>query len=75
MENKLRNKNGYKILKIRLLIVLCLVGGYTYVFMYFNNHLYSAMILTFSGLFVAITSIILLMYPIHIRYNGHEQSV
>lgn len=75
MKNKLRNKDGYRTLKIRLFIVLCLVGLYAEVFMVYHANYYSEIILVPSGIALVIISIILLAAPIHIRYNGYEKSV
>lgn len=75
MKKRLRNKDGYRTLKLRLLIVLCMLGGYAYIaydlFMEWRN----PSIVFILALAVIVFSIIFLSAPIKIRHNGYEQSV
>lgn len=75
MKQKKTNKNGYRTLKLRLLIVLVLLGGYIMLFSEVHSYYYKHVILLLSGIATAIVSIIILAAPITIRNNGHEQSV
>lgn len=81
MKKKLRNKTGssnrtgYRTLKLRLLIVLVIVGGTLLLgFDHFTKH--HDVIVFVPVTFIIVSLVMIVMYtPIKIRHNGFEQSV
>lgn len=69
------NRTGYSVLKLRLLIVLIVLGGYSYLGLnLWNKYHHSGMIL-FPLLLVATFCIAWLMSPIKINHNGFKQNI
>jgi RsiW-degrading membrane proteinase PrsW (M82 family) len=75
MKNSLPNKNGYRVLKLRVVAVLIILAIYASIayklpFVYNNPSLMVILLVSF-----VIISVILLLAPITIRYNGYERRI
>lgn len=75
MEKKLRNKTGFRTLKLRLLLVLIIAGSYVFVALDLWDKYHNESMIFLIALAVIIFSIIIIMSPITVRHNGFEQRV
>lgn len=71
----MKQKTGYRTLKLRFALVLIIIGGYAYVAYDLFVEYHNPSIVFILSLAVMIFSIIILSAPIKIRYKEYEQSV
>lgn len=71
----MKNKTGYSVLKLRLLIVLIIIGSYSYVGLNLWNKYHHVTMVSFLGFTVLAFCVAFLLSPIKINHNGLEQSV
>lgn len=75
MKKNLRNKTGYTTLKLRLLIVLIILGGIGFFGYNVWMKSHDISIIVISGLMVISFITVFMFSPIKTRHNGFEQSV
>lgn len=69
------NRTGYSVLKLRLSIVLIILGGYSWIGLNLWNKYNHAGMILFPLLLVVTFCVFWLMSPIKISRNGLKQSV
>lgn len=70
-----RNRSGYSVLKVRLLISLIVIGAYSIAGIDLWKEYHHLGMILFPALLVVTFCIAWMMSPVKIRYNGLEQNV